>query len=233
MKWDDIQEGRHTFIDQQDETMISCSIGENSMNEKTRCSWAGDTPIYMDYHDHEWGRPVHDDNRLFEMLLLEGMQAGLSWITVLKKRAAYRKAFDGFDPNKVSLYGEAKIEELMTNEGIIRNRLKINAAVTNAKAFLEVAKKHGSFDQFIWSYVDGTPIVGHWKSNEDVPATTPLSDKISKDLKKLGFKFVGSTIVYAFMQATGMVNDHISECFVYKEMEESLSFPLLNPSPMD
>lgn len=197
------------------------------MNEKTRCSWAGDTPIYIDYHDHEWGRPVHDDNKLFEMLILEGMQAGLSWITVLKKRAAYRKAFDGFDPKKVSLYGEAKIEELMANQGIIRNRLKINAAVTNAKAFLEAAKKHGSFDQFIWSYVDYTPVIGHWESIEDVPATTPLSDQISKDLKKMGFKFVGSTIIYAFMQATGMVNDHISECFVYKEMEESLRFTKL------
>ncbi len=190
------------------------------MNEKIRCSWTGDIPIYIDYHDHEWGRPVHDDNKLFEMLILEGMQAGLSWITVLKKRAAYRKAFDGFDPEKVSLYDEAKIEELMVNEGIIRNRLKINAAVTNAGAFLEVVEKYGSFDQFIWSYVNDTPIVGHWETIEEVPATTPLSDQISKDLKKIGFKFVGSTIIYAFMQATGMVNDHISECFVYKEMEE-------------
>ena len=191
------------------------------MSEITRCSWAGDIPIYIDYHDHEWGRPEHDDAKLFEMLILEGMQAGLSWITVLKKRDAYRRAFDGFDPNKVALYGEAKIEELMNNEGIIRNRLKINAAVTNAKAFLKVAEKYGSFDRFIWSYVDHTPIVGHWEMISDVPASTPLSDQISKDLKKMGFKFVGSTIIYAFMQATGMVNDHIAECFVYQEMEKA------------
>ncbi len=189
------------------------------MNEKIRCPWAGELPIYIDYHDHEWGRPVHNDNKLFEMLILEGMQAGLSWITVLKKREAYRKAFDGFDPQKVALYGEEKIEELMQNEGIIRNRLKINSAITNAKIFLEVAKKHGSFDAFLWRYVDNTPIIGHWKRIEDVPATTPLSDQISKDLKKMGFKFVGSTILYAFMQATGMVNDHLSDCFVYHETE--------------
>lgn len=192
------------------------------MTEQIRCSWAGDIPIYMDYHDHEWGRPVHDDNKLFEMLVLEGMQAGLSWITVLKKRDAYRKAFDGFDPEQVSLYDEAKIEALMANAGIIRNRLKINAAVTNARAFLEVVKQYGSFDQFIWSYVNGIPIVGHWEHMEDIPATTPLSDQISKDLKKMGFKFVGSTIVYAFMQAIGMVNDHITGCFVYQEMEGPL-----------
>ena len=189
------------------------------MNEKTRCSWAGDLPIYIAYHDTEWGRPLHDDTKLFEMLILEGMQAGLSWITILKKRAAFREAFDGFDPHKVALYGEEKIEELMKNEGIIRNRLKLNAAVTNARAFLEVAEKYGSFDQFLWSYVNHTPIVGHWKSLGEMPATTPLSDQISKDLKKLGFRFVGSTIIYSFMQATGMVNDHITECFVYRELE--------------
>ena len=191
------------------------------MNEIIRCPWTGDSPIYMEYHDHEWGRPVHDDNKLFEMLILEGMQAGLSWITVLKKRAAFRQAFDGFDPKKVALYDDANIEELMTNEGIIRNRLKLNAAITNAKAFLKVAEQHGSFDRFLWRYVDDTPIIGHWKRVEDVPATTPLSDQISKDLKKMGFKFVGSTIIYAFMQATGMVNDHIADCFVYQEMENA------------
>ena len=203
------------------------------MDEQTRCPWAGDIPIYIDYHDHEWGRPVHDDNKLFEMLILEGMQAGLSWITVLKKRAAYRAAFDGFDPKKVAFYNEAKIEALMANEGIIRNRLKINAAITNARAFLAVAEKHGSFNQFIWRYVDDTPIIGHWKSVREVPATTPISDQISKDLKKMGFKFIGSTIVYAFMQATGMVNDHISECFVYKEMEESRQPTKRQPSHME
>ena len=192
------------------------------MEEKTRCSWAGNTPIYVDYHDNEWGRPVHDDGKLFEMLILEGMQAGLAWITVLNKRAAFREAFDGFDPHKVALYDEAKIEELMTNEKIIRNRLKITAAVNNARLFLDVIERYGSFDKFIWEYVDGKPITGHWSNFEDAPATTPLSDKISKDLKKMGFKFVGSTIVYAFMQAVGMVNDHITECFVYEEMKKPL-----------
>ena len=188
------------------------------MSDKIRCSWAGELPIYQDYHDNEWGRPVHDDRKLFEMLVLEGAQAGLSWITVLKKRAAYRLAFDNFDPNKVAKYDEAKVEELLSNPGIIRNRLKIGAAITNAKLFLEVQKKHGSFDKFIWSYVDNKPIVGHFKCIEEIPATTPVSDKLSKDLKKLGFKFVGSTIIYAFMQATGMVNDHFTDCSVYKEM---------------
>lgn len=188
------------------------------MEEKTRCAWAGDIPVYIEYHDHEWGRPEHDDNKLFEMLILEGMQAGLSWITVLKKREAFRQAFDGFDPRRVALYDEAKIEELMKNEGIIRNRLKINAAIINARVFLETAEQYGSFDRFIWSYVDNTPIVNHWEKLEDIPVTTPVSDQISKDLKKMGFKFVGSTIIYAFMQATGMVNDHIKDCFVYKEM---------------
>ena len=187
-------------------------------NEKIRCSWAGDTPIYQDYHDNEWGRPVHDDGKLFEMLILEGMQAGLTWITVLKKREAFRKAFDKFDAHKVILYDDTKIEELMANEGIIRNRLKINAAITNAKLFLDVAQKYGSFDKFIWSYVDNKPIIGHIEKLENIPATTPLSDKISKDLRKMGFKFVGSTIIYAFMQATGIVNDHLTDCFVYKEM---------------
>ena len=188
------------------------------MNEKTRCAWAGDTQIYMHYHDKEWGRPIHDDQRLFEMLILEGAQAGLSLITVLKKREAYRKAFHGFDPNKVAHYDDAKVEELMANSGIIRNRLKIQAAITNAKQFLEVVEKYGSFDKFIWSYVNNTPIVGHFERMEDLPATTPLSDKISKDLKKMGFKFVGSTIIYAFMQAVGMVNDHVTDCFVYREL---------------
>lgn len=187
------------------------------MCEKIRCAWAGDSPIYIAYHDKEWGRPVHDDIRLFEMLVLEGMQAGLNWLTVLKKRENFREAFDGFDPAKVALYDETKIQELLANEGIIRNRLKVNAAVTNAKAFLEVQEKYGSFDQYIWAYVKHTPIKNHWKRMEEMPATTPLSDRISKDLKKMGFKFVGSTIVYAFMQATGMVNDHVTDCFVYQE----------------
>ena len=188
------------------------------MNETIRCSWAGDIPIYIDYHDNEWGRPVHDDAKLFEMLILESMQAGLSWITVLKKREAFREAFDGFDPNKVALYDDTKIQELMENEKIIRNHLKIHAAIINARLFLDVVEKYGSFDKFIWSYVDYVPITGHWKRIEDVPTTTPISDKISHDLKKMGFKFVGSTIIYSFMQAIGMVNDHITDCFVYEEI---------------
>ena len=188
------------------------------MAEKIRCSWAGDIPIYIDYHDNEWGRPVHDDRKLFEMLILEGAQAGLAWITVLKKRETYREAFDGFNPAKIALYGEAKIEKLMANAGIIRNRLKINAAITNAKLFLEVVEKYGSFDKFIWNYVDYAPIVSYPERIEDLPATTPLSDKISKDLKKMGFKFVGSTIIYSFMQAVGMANDHVKDCFVHEEI---------------
>lgn len=187
------------------------------MEERRRCSWAGDTPIYVDYHDNEWGRPTHDDRMLFEMLVLEGAQAGLSWLTILKKREAYREAFDGFDPAKVALYDEAKVEELMANAGIVRNRLKINAAVANAKAFLDVVGEFGSFDAFIWGYVGGEPIVNRRASQADVPATTPLSDRISKDLKKRGFKFVGSTIVYAYMQSIGMVNDHVVDCFAYRE----------------
>ena len=185
-------------------------------NEKIRCF--GDIPIYIDYHDNEWGRPVHDDRKLFEMLILEGAQAGLSWITVLKKREKYREAFDGFDPEKVALYDDAKIEELMANAGIVRNRLKINAAITNAKLFLRIATRHGSFDKFIWSYVGYAPIVGHWEKFADIPITTKVSDQVSKDLKKLGFKFVGSTIIYSFMQAVGMVNDHLKFCCVYEEI---------------
>lgn len=187
------------------------------MSEAVRCFGEG-IPIYEEYHDHEWGRPVHDDRKLFEMLILEGAQAGLSWITVLKKREAYRQAFDNFDPAKVAAYDDAKIAELLANEGIIRNRLKINAAVVNAKLFLDIQKQHGSFDQFIWSYVNHKPIVGHWERTEDMPITTAISDQISKDLKKLGFKFVGSTIIYSFMQAVGMVNDHLKSCCVYEDV---------------
>ena len=177
-----------------------------------RCEWAGPDQLYVDYHDNEWGRPLHDDNKLFEMLILEGMQAGLAWITVLKKREAFRAAFDNFDPQKVALYDDAKVEELMENAGIIRNRRKINAAIGNAKAFLAIQQEHGSFDAFIWAYVDHAPIIHTPHSLSDLPASTPLSDRISKDLKKRGFKFVGSTIVYAFMQAVGMVDDHMVWC---------------------
>lgn len=196
-------------------------------HEKIRCGWAGDLPIYQEYHDQEWGRPEHNENRLFEMLILEGMQAGLSWITILKKREAFREAFDQFDPVKVAGYDDKKIKELMANEKIIRNRLKISAAVNNAKLFLEIEKNFGSFDWFIWNYVDGTPVTNHWKSVDDMPAFTPLSDQISRDLKKMGFKFVGSTIIYSFMQAIGMVNDHITECFVYEEMLNAQSEPFV------
>ena len=187
------------------------------MKEKIRCSWAGESPIYQDYHDNEWGRPLHDDQRLFEFLILEGAQAGLSWITILKKRETYRIAFDRFDPEKMARYNDEKVDELMANEGIVRNRLKINSAITNAKLFLNIQKQYGSFDKFIWAYVDNKPIVNRFEKLEDIPAVTPLSDKISKDLKKMGFKFVGSTIIYAFMQATGMVNDHMIDCFAYEE----------------
>lgn len=186
------------------------------MNNKIRCF--GDTQLYVEYHDNEWGRPVHDDIKLFEMLILEGMQAGLSWITVLKKREDFRVAFDGFDPEKVALYDDKKIAELIVNEKIIRHKLKINAAIINAKLFLEIQKEHGSFDKFIWSYVDYKPIVGHWGKPENMPVTTPLSDRISKDLKKMGFKFVGSTIIYSFMQAVGIANDHLLSCCVYDEV---------------
>lgn len=190
------------------------------MNNKIRCPWAGDTQIYIDYHDNEWGRVVHDDRKLFEMLILEGAQAGLSWITVLKKREAYRQAFDNFDPTKVVEYDEVKVAELMANAGIIRNRLKIQAAIINAKAFLMVAEKYGSFDKFIWQYVHNKPIVGSFERIEDLPSSTPLSDQISKDLKKMGFKFIGSTIIYSFMQAIGMVNDHLTSCFLYRELQK-------------
>lgn len=182
------------------------------MEQIRRCEWAGPDQIYIDYHDNEWGRPLHDDTKLFEMLILEGMQAGLAWITVLKKREAFREAFDGFDPHKVARYDDAKIEELMGNKGIIRHRRKINAAIGNAKAFLAIQEECGSFDRFIWEYVDGTPIVSTANSLAELPTSTPLSDQISKNLKKRGFKFVGSTIVYSFMQAVGMVDDHMVWC---------------------
>lgn len=183
------------------------------MEEKKRCAWAGNDPLYVDYHDNEWGKPVHDDAKLFEMLILEGMQAGLSWITVLRKREAYRKAFNDFDIDKIILYNDAKIEDLMQNPGIIRNRLKINSVITNAKAFIELQKEFGSFNSFLWGYVDNKPIQNNWAEMKDIPATSELSDRISKELKKRGFKFVGSTIIYAYMQAVGLVNDHVSDCF--------------------
>lgn len=188
------------------------------MCQNNRCPWCGELDIYVNYHDNEWGRPEHNDNKLFEMLILEGAQAGLSWITVLKKREAYRKAYDNFDPIKVANYTEEKVKQLLSNEGIIRNKLKINASIINAKLFLEIQKKYGSFDKFIWNYVNYTPINNKLKNIHDIPVTTDISDKISADLKKLGFKFVGSTIIYSFMQAVGMVNDHITSCPTYYEI---------------
>jgi DNA-3-methyladenine glycosylase I len=181
-----------------------------------RCTWASND-LNIPYHDTEWGVPVHDDNLLFEFLILEGAQAGLSWDTVLKKREAYRKAFAGFDPKKVARFDDAKLEKLMQNDGIIRNRLKLASAVSNAKAFLAVQKEFGSFDRYIWSFVGGKPVVNKRRGG-DVPATSEITDAISKDLRKRGFNFVGSTIMYAFMQATGMVNDHLTTCFRYKEI---------------
>jgi DNA-3-methyladenine glycosylase I len=181
--------------------------------EKKRCAWAGSDPTYVGYHDTEWGVPVHDDRLLFEFLVLEGAQAGLSWITILRKRDAYRRAFDGFDPEKVARYGKRKIESLLKDAGIVRNRLKIESAVKNAKAFLAVQEERGSFSAYQWGFVDGRPIQNRWATMKQVPPRTALSDAISADLKKRGFGFVGSTIIYAHMQAVGMVNDHVVGCF--------------------
>ncbi|RED65589.1 DNA-3-methyladenine glycosylase I [Cohnella lupini] len=177
-----------------------------------RCAWVNEDPLYMDYHDREWGVPVHDDRELFEFLVLEGAQAGLSWYTVLRKREGYRRAFDGFDPRKVSEYDEAKVTELMEDASIIRNRLKIRSAIANARSFLKVVEEFGSFDAYIWRFVSGEPIRNRWRNRGEVPATTAQSDAMSKDLKKRGFKFVGSTICYAYMQACGLVNDHTMDC---------------------
>lgn len=185
---------------------------------KKRCDWCLGNDLYMEYHDTEWGVPLHDDRKLFEFLLLEGVQAGLSWLTVLRKRENYRLAYDNFDPEKVARYDEQKMQGLLQNEGLIRNRLKIAASVNNAQRFLEVQKEFGSFDQYIWSFVDHQPVINHFETLKDIPAKTLLSDQISKDLKKRGFKFVGSTIVYAHMQATGMVNDHLVSCFRHQEV---------------
>lgn len=180
-----------------------------------RCAWVGDDPLYVAYHDREWGVPVHDDRTLFEFLILEGAQAGLSWITILKKRENYRRALDGFDVLKIARYDAAKIRALLADPGIVRNRLKIAATIQNAKSFLDVQKEFGSFDAYIWKFIGGKPILSDWQTNADAPAKTPQSDLMSKDLAKRGFKFVGSTICYAYMQAVGMVNDHSADCFRY------------------
>ncbi len=183
--------------------------------DKPRCGWALTEPN-LTYHDTEWGVPQHDDNALFEKLILDGMQAGLSWEIILKKKENFRRAFDNFDIDKILAYDDEKIESLMQDSGIIRNRLKIKSVVTNAKAFREVQARYGSFDKFLWDYVDGEPIANSFHTLADVPTSTPLSDRISKDMKKLGFKFVGTTIIYAYIQAVGLVNDHTKDCFLYK-----------------
>jgi DNA-3-methyladenine glycosylase I len=185
-----------------------------------RCEWAGSDPLYIQYHDQEWGVPVHDDCTLFEFLVLEGAQAGLSWITILRRRENYRQAFDNFDPQKVARYNPTKIERLLQDPGIIRNKLKVNSAVQNAQAFLRIQEEFGSFNQYIWGFVDHRPIINTWTQMNQIPASTPLSETISKDLKQRGFNFVGPTIVYAHMQATGMVNDHVVSCFRYKQINE-------------
>ena len=185
-----------------------------------RCDWLTEDAIYNAYHDTEWGVPLHDDTKLFEMLILEGAQAGLSWLTVLKRRESYRQAYDSFDPAKIAKWDKAKIEALLKNPGIIRNRLKVQAAVINAQAYLKVIEEFGSFDAFIWSFVGDSPIRNSWRNIKEIPATTPESDTMSKELKKRGFKFTGSTICYAFMQAVGMVNDHTVDCFRYDEINE-------------
>lgn len=187
--------------------------------EKKRCDWAeNQSKLYIKYHDEEWGVPVYDDRVLFEFLILEGAQAGLSWSTILNRRTGYREAFAEFDPQKVAQFDERKIQELLQCDGIIRNQLKIRSAVNNAKLFLEVQRQFGAFSTYIWQFVDNKPIVGNWKTQDEIPTTSPESDALSKDLKKRGFKFVGSTIMYAYMQACGLVNDHILDCFRFKEV---------------
>ena len=186
------------------------------MDTKIRCAWCGSEPLYVSYHDDEWGVPVHDDRRLFEMLILEGAQAGLSWLTILKKRAQYRRAFHGFEVERVAVYSEDDVQRLLTDSGIVRNRLKIEAAIRNAQRVTEIQEAFGSFDSFIWRYVDHTPRQNAWKSLADLPARNEISDRLSRDLKKRGFNFVGSTICYAFMQAVGMVNDHLVSCFRHR-----------------
>ncbi|MDH3745903.1 MAG: DNA-3-methyladenine glycosylase I [Acidobacteriota bacterium] len=188
------------------------------MAKKRRCEWAGDDPLMVAYHDEEWGVPVHDDREWFEFLVLEGAQAGLSWSTVLNKRARYREVFSDFQPAKVARFDNRKKARLLSDPGIIRNRLKVDSAIRNARAFLKVQKEHGSFDAYVWSFVKGRPVVNRWKSLAEIPAKTELSDRLSKDLKKKGFNFVGSTICYAFLQATGVINDHITTCFRYKTL---------------
>lgn len=192
------------------------------MDNKNRCGWVPiNDPLYVKYHDEEWGVPLHDDRRLFESLILDGAQAGLSWITILRRRENYRKAYDNFDAEKVARYGQEKLAELLNNPGIIRNRRKIEASIHNARLFLDIREEFGSFDTYLWQFVGGKPKINCWKSDSEVPATSPESDALSKDLKKRGFKFAGSTICYAFMQAAGLVHDHTTDCFRYDELVNS------------
>jgi DNA-3-methyladenine glycosylase I len=188
---------------------------------KKRCNWCGSDPLYVAYHDSEWGTPAHDDRRLFEFLVLEGAQAGLSWLTILRKRENYRKAFDAFDCARVASYTQRDIDRLLADPGIVRNRLKIESAIKNAQGMLDIQQAYGSLDAFLWRYVDGIPTQNAWKSMAEVPAHTKVSDMMSKDLKTRGFNFVGSTICYAFMQAVGMVNDHMTDCFRYQELADT------------
>lgn len=188
------------------------------MSQKVRCPWCGDDPLYTAYHDHEWGVPLHDDRLLFEFLILEGAQAGLSWITILRKREDYRQAFDGFDPAGVACFDDRRIETLMNNPGIVRNRLKIESAVSNAGAVLKIQEQFGSLDAFLWRHVDGRPIQNKWHDSVSIPASTNISERLSRDLKQWGCRFVGPTICYALMQAIGMVNDHVVACFRHREL---------------
>jgi DNA-3-methyladenine glycosylase I len=217
MQISDYQARRRSGHAQRSYRFLWCYIPAMALQAKTRCVWARDEPS-IGYHDTEWGLPLHDDRALFELLILEGAQAGLSWVTILKKRDAYRAAFDRFDARKIARYDEARTARLLANEGIVRNRLKIQATVQNARSFLAVQKEFGTFDQYIWQFTGGKPIRNRWRRMDQVPARTEHSDAMSKDLAKRGFKFVGSTICYAFMQATGMVNDHLVSCFRYKEV---------------
>lgn len=184
-----------------------------------RCPWCGDDPLYIAYHDEEWGRPQHDEHKLFEMLILEGAQAGLSWITILRKREGYRRAFYGFDPVKVAQMSEEDVERLMLDSSIVRNRLKIRSAIRNARVFLQLQQQHGSFDQWLWAHTDGGSLVNHWQSIAECPATSVLSDNISRELKKAGMNFVGSTVIYAYLQATGVINDHLQCCHLHPKYQ--------------
>ena len=190
------------------------------MDEIIRCAWSGSDPIYVDYHDREWGVPARDDRKQFEFLVLESAQAGLSWITILKRRAGYQRLYAGFDAEQVARFDEARVLSMLQDQGIIRNRKKIESSINNARLFLEISEKHGSFSKYLWGFVDGKQVVNRFKSQSEIPANTPLSDTISKDLKQKGFRFLGSTIIYAHLQATGLVNDHLESCFRYRECIE-------------